>query len=225
MCKLNIVYFFCTQYFVAVVSQIRAPQEKKLPDRRVFETNFKGWPPQMLALQFYTMKIARISFFRNSVCFYNNEKFLNWIWRHSSLINGIKKIWKHPENSAEKLTKRVFELPKNELDGEYPNAVYLQNFRQFTCWFSHMRETKVTRVDLHTPKMLITQFQTTKTIVIQFIHTFSKNNRKKIKPFLRLFENSWTDWWQKKMILNFFEKNACHTISIYDTKKFWKFAP
>ena len=58
-------------------------------------------------------------------------------------------------------------------------------------------------VDLHTPKMLIIQFHTTKIIIIQFhtssvwrkclsynFHTFSKNNRKKVKPFLRLFENS-----------------------------------
>ena len=85
------------------------------------------------------------------------------------------------------------------------------------------------RVDLHTPKLLMIQFHTAKIIIIQFhttsvwrkclsynFHTFSKNTRKKIKPFLRLFENSWTKRWQKKLIRIFFGKNACHTISIYD---------
>ena len=46
-------------------------------------------------------------------------------------------------------------------------------------------------------------------------YTCSKKNRKKIKPFLRLFENSWKDWWQKKTALIFFsKKNVYHTISI-----------
>ena len=63
-----------------------------------------------------------------------------------------------------------------------------------------------TRVDLHTPKMLIIQFHTTKIIITQFhtssvwrkclsysFHTFSKNNRKKINHFcgfLRIVEQT-----------------------------------
>ena len=63
------------------------------------------------------------------------------------------------------------------------------------------------RVDLHTPKLLIIQFHSTKIIiihqVIQFLYIFEKQ-WKKIKPFLRLFENSWTQVVTKKCLWNNF---------------------
>ena len=80
--------------------------------------------------------------------------------------------------------------------------------------------------------MLIIQFHTTKIIIIQFhtstvwrkclsnnFHTFSKNNRKKLNHFcgfLRTVEQTLN----VELILNLFEKNTGHTISIYNTKVF-----
>ena len=92
------------------------------------------------------------------------------------------------------------------------------------------------RVDLHTPKMLVIQFHTAKILIIQSLtssvwrkrlsynfHTLSKNNRTKMKRFLRLFENSWTDWWQKKTDFKFFLKKMLAMQFPYTRQKFWKF--
>ena len=40
-----------------------------------------------------------------------------------------------------------------------------------------------------------------------------------MKPFLRLFENSWTDWWQKQLILIFFLKKMLTKQFSYTTHK------
>ena len=74
-----------------------------------------------------------------------------------------------------------------------------------------------TRVDLHTPKMLIIQFHTTKIIMIQFhtsnlwskcltynFHTFSKNNRKKLNRFCGFLRTVKQTGDKKKLILNLF---------------------
>ena len=53
-------------------------------------------------------------------------------------------------------------------------------------------------------------------------HTFSKNNRKTIKPFLRLIENSWTDWWQKKIDIKIFLRKMLAIQFPYTTQKIWK---
>ena len=119
---------------------------------------------------------------------------------------------------------KCFKCIKNSLMYFWPNLwlVFRKNGRAF-----------ISRVDLHTPKMLIIQFHTTKIIIIQFhtssvwriylpynFHAVSKNNRKKINHFCAFWEQLNRLVTKKNYFKFFFEKNAYHTISIYDTQIF-----
>ena len=97
----------------------------------------------------------------------------------------------------------------------------------FYNWFLSKKKIwqilRPSRVDLHTPKMLIIQFHTSSvwenachTIFIQFLKIVE--NWYKLCGCLILITQSDDE----KLRFSFFEKNAYHTIPIYDTKKIFQ---